>query len=271
MMKPVRHPDLTPLERRYGPLTRIGGGHHSEVYRADGAVLKVYRAPGLLDLEATHLRRAGLTDLLLAELREGELEVLVTRYFAGESVTAATLPAAFPALSRFLRGLHAEPTGQMVDVTALHRRLESFRYLEVHDLRPLFAAVEAALGHGLLETEARFCHLDLWSDNILTNAAGEVLVVDWVRAGPDDPMRDLALLKTGTLDLLPADTSLNLALELASGPHERARLRAYLALTCLHDLHWFTLHQPEAFQEQLLFKRERALHALERLEALALP
>lgn len=38
----------------------------------------------------------------------------------------------------------------------------------------------------------RVCHCDLWADNVLPTAAGDVCVIDWENSGPADPSQELA-------------------------------------------------------------------------------
>ena len=37
----------------------------------------------------------------------------------------------------------------------------------------------------------RTCHRDLWADNLLPTATGEVCVIDWENSGPADPSQEL--------------------------------------------------------------------------------
>jgi Ser/Thr protein kinase RdoA (MazF antagonist) len=49
---------------------------------------------------------------------------------------------------------------------------------------------------GLLEppTSLRMCHRDLWSENVLRTATGELCVIDWDNCGPADPSHELGVL-----------------------------------------------------------------------------
>ncbi|MFN3368273.1 MAG: phosphotransferase family protein, partial [Thermus sp.] len=116
--------------------------------------------------------------------------------------------------------------------------------------------------------EKRFCHRDAWAGNLLLKTQEnpshddlEVLLVDWVRSGGDDPARDLALLKTGSLDLLGEKRAREALFRLARFyPKEvRERLAFYVPLTYLHDLHWFRTKKPEGFLDALSEKLPRAL------------
>jgi len=155
-----------------------------------------------------------------------------------------------------------------VDLPRLRERLKRFRSaLAPYPLDDVFAAIEEPLARGALDVPAAFCHLDLWQDNILINdEGGEVLVIDWTKAAWDDPMRDLALLKTGTLDLLPRLASVQAALEIVpQDESSRVRFRAYLAHSYLHDLYWFLMNEPYEFDTQRAVKMQRARHALAHL------
>ena len=131
-------------------------------------------------------------------------------------------------------------------------------------LDEVFDAIEIPLEKGLLKRPASFCHLDLWQDNILMNKAGEVLIIDWTKAAWDDKLRDLALFKTGTLDMLSADESLSIALTFLPNQDTLTLVcyRAYLALTTLHDLYWFLMNEPYEFDGQKERKLRRIRHVL---------
>lgn len=249
----------------------MDSGMQSRVYTtADGqAVVKVYRDHQCNHChEATNMRRAGLGDWVLAEVEADGVEALVMRRFAGKPLTRTDVPRVLPALRQQLARLHHDQDG-WVDQRRIEERLRRFRSaLAGYGLGDLFDAVEIPFERGLLRQPASFCHLDLWYDNILTNReTGEVLIIDWTKAAPDDPLRDLALLKTGTLDLLPAEESLTAALSFL--PDERLetliRYRAYVAMTTLHDLYWFLMNEPYEFDPQRERKVRRARHVLARL------
>ncbi|WP_029476334.1 phosphotransferase [Deinococcus frigens] len=276
------------LEARYGPLTPMDSGMQSRVYTTpDGAaVVKVYRNHmGQHRTEARNMIQASMGDWLLGVTEADGVEVLVMRRFAGHPLRAADVPRALPGLRRIVAELHTQQGGR-VNVGRVRERLLRFRRaLAPYPLEDVFEAVEGPLERGLLDQPAAFCHLDMWHDNILIadelNAAakvadgngmgvegeGDVLLIDWTRADWDDPLRDLALLKTGTLDLLSAARSLEAALSFLPdrAPATLVRYRAYLALTTLHDLYWFLMNEPYEFDSQKEFKLARVRHALVRL------
>ena len=261
------------LEARFGPLLAMDSGMQSRVYAAPGdVVVKVYRNQrGEHLLEAANLRRAGLGDWVIDALEADGIEALVMRRFEGRPLNRHDLPGVLPELRVQLARLHAERSG-WVDLRRLRERLQRFRSslaAYTHSLSDLFDAVEGPLEEGLLEQPAAFCHLDLWHDNILVGRAGEVMLIDWTKSAFDDPLRDLALLKTGTLDLLPAAQSLEAALSFLPdrAPLTLRRYRAYLALTTLHDLYWFLMNEPYEFEGQRERKLPRARHALAHLPA----
>lgn len=258
------------LEARFGPLEPMDAGMQSRVYATPdgGAVVKVYRNHrGEHRQEAQNMRRAGLDAWVLDAVEADGVEALILRRFPGRPLRGGDIPAALPRLREILETLHGERQGQ-VDLRRLRERLKRFRSaLAAYPLDDLFDAVELPLERGLLAQPAAFCHLDLWQDNILISPDGEVLVIDWTKAGWDDPLRDVALLKTGTLDLLSAEASLEAALTFLPdhAPTTLTRLRAYLAHTCLHDLYWFLMNEPYEFDHQRDLKVPRARHVLARL------
>lgn len=264
------------LESRFGRLTPMDAGMQSRVYSApDGqTVVKVYRNhQGEHRLEAANMRRADMGAWVLDAVEADGVEALIMRRFAGHPLTAADVPRALPRLREIIGALHQERAGR-VDLRRVRERLRRFRSaLAAYPLDDLFDAVEIPLENGMLDQPAAFCHLDMWHDNILIGSDGvssdqpEVLVIDWTKAGWDDPLRDLALLKTGTLDLLPPDESLNAALTFLPdhAPATLTRYRAYLAMTTLHDLYWFLMNEPYEFEGQRDQKLPRARHVLARL------
>lgn len=258
------------LESLYGPLTALETGMQSRVYlTAEGdKVIKVYRNQrGDHWREASNMRRADLGDWVIAALDADNIEALVMRRFDGKPITALQIQPVLDRLHTILTTLHTECFG-MVNVQRVIERLLRFRSaLAPYPLDDLFHAVELPLAAGLLHQRAHFCHLDLWYDNILVSDDHQVLIIDWAKADWDDPLRDIALLKTGTLDLLSVDASLQAALRLLPDqqPLTLTRFRAYIALTTLHDLYWLLMNEPYEFDQQSPRKLRRARHVLSRI------
>ncbi|GHF30187.1 aminoglycoside phosphotransferase (APT) family kinase protein [Deinococcus metalli] len=267
---PDAAPHFPELEARYGTLTPMDSGMQSRVYAARGGevVVKVYRnRRGDHAREAENLRRAGMAHMVVDVVQADGIEALIMRRFAGRPLRAEDIPRALPSLRAALGALHRDVHGT-VDLGKVEQRLRRFRSaLAAFPLDDLFGAVERPLEAGRLAHAASFCHLDLWQDNILISDGGEVLLIDWTKAAYDDPLRDLALLKTGTLDLLPPDDAMAAALSFLPGADRAtlARYRAYIALTTLHDLYWFLMNEPYEFEAQRARKVPRARHVLARL------
>lgn len=259
------------LEAVYGQLTPIDQGMQSRVYATEDGqtVIKVYRNhKGEHLQEAQNMRRAGLGDWVIDATEADGVEAIIQRRFHGHPLRRDDVLRALPRIRAMLGVLHTAQEGK-VNLDKVRVRLRRFRSaLAAYPLEDLFDSVEIPLEHGLLDQPASFCHLDLWHDNILiSETSDDVLIIDWTKAGWDDPLRDIALLKTGTLDLLPADESLSAALScLPDDEHDTLRrFRAYLALTTLHDLYWFLMNEPYEFEGERDRKLPRTRHALARL------
>ncbi len=261
------------LEDHLGALTRLGGGFHSRVYLSESrdSVVKVYRkSTGMHKLEADHMARAGLGAFVLGTFELEGWDVLVMQRFHGAPLTAFDVGAALPNLGKFLRELHGNISGD-INQDAIRARLERFHGTldavpERSQLEPLFKAVHAALEHSVFDGLAGLCHLDLWRANVLFASPDNVLIVDWAKSTWDDPARDYALLMTGTFDTLEPETAVGYALELATAESESvaARLPIQVALTTLHDLHWFLERDEAAYHSNFEEKLKRALLMLER-------
>jgi thiamine kinase len=117
-------------------------------------------------------------------------------------------------------------------------------------------------------TPQAFCHRDPHAGNILlkhpeAQGVPEALVVDWVRAQPDDPARDLAILTTGTLVLLGEEKAIAALQSIVRRYREPKalwrRLRFWVPLTYLHDMHWFRTKEPTGFEAAVADKMPKAL------------
>jgi Phosphotransferase enzyme family len=230
----------------------------------------VYRkSTGMHKLEAAHMTRAGLGAFVLGTFELEGWDVLVMRRFHGLPLQADNVAAALPNLGKFLRELHGNILGE-INQAAIKARLERFHGTldavpERKKLEPLFQTVHTALENSVFEGIASLCHLDLWHANVLFAAPSNVLIVDWAKSTWDDPARDYALLMTGTFDTLEPEMAIKYALELAKAEAESvaARLPAQVALTTLHDLHWFTERDEPAYHSNFDEKLKRALLMLE--------
>nr|WP_267962574.1 aminoglycoside phosphotransferase family protein [Thermus hydrothermalis] len=257
-LSPETLPHLTPL-----------GGFEARVYGDGARVYKVYRPEEahLAALEARRMARAGLGSFVLGVAEVEGHGVLITRRFPGRPFSPeAFTPKTLAALAHLFLSLHRLPEPGYVEEAELLARLERFAE-SLHGIPEALDLIqrlkrEVGLAAGV---ERRFCHRDAWAGNLLVKApqeeGPEVLLVDWVRSGGDDPARDLALLKTGSLDLLGEEAAREALLRIARFyPAEvRERLAFYVPLTYLHDLHWFRTKYPEGFLEALREKLPKAL------------
>lgn len=245
------------------------GGFEARVYTDGERVYKVYRKEEahLAALEAHRMARAGLGSFVLGVAEVEGQGVLITRRFPGRPFAPGSFtPKTLAALSHLFLSLHRLPEPGYVSEEELLARLESFAesLQGVLEAMGLIEALrrEVGLAAGV---ERRFCHRDAWAGNLLVKEAGaegpEVMLVDWVRSGGDDPARDLALLKTGSLDLLGEGAAREALFRMARlYPKEvRERLAFYVPLTYLHDLHWFRTKEPRGFARALEEKLPKAL------------
>lgn len=249
------------------------GGFEARVYTDGERVYKVYKPQEahLAALEARRMARAGLGSFVLGVVEVEGQGVLITRRFPGRPFTpGAFTPKTLAALGHLFLSLHRLPEPGWVTQEELLLRLERFAESlsgvpEAQELlRLLRREVSVAAG-----VERRFCHRDAWAGNLLLKEPGaeglEVMLVDWVRSGGDDPARDLALLKTGSLDLLGEGAAREALFRMARlYPKEvRERLAFYVPLTYLHDLHWFHTKDPAGFPQALREKLPRAASFLQ--------
>lgn len=249
------------------------GGFEARVYTDGERVYKVYKPQEahLAALEARRMARAGLGSFVLGVVEVEGQGVLITRRFPGRPFTpGAFTPKTLAALGHLFLSLHRLPEPGWVTQEELLFRLERFAESlsgvpEAQELlRLLRREVSVAAG-----VERRFCHRDAWAGNLLLKEPGaeglEVMLVDWVRSGGDDPARDLALLKTGSLDLLGEGAAREALFRMARlYPKEvRERLAFYVPLTYLHDLHWFRTKDPAGFPQALREKLPRAASFLQ--------
>ncbi len=268
---------LAELEDRYGSMEPLGTGLEARVFRGGGWVYKVYRPRerALAYREARNLARAGFGDRVreVTVLASGH-GVLVLRYFPGRPLAPERFDGrALASLAALLLRLHRLPEPGRVEPEELRSRLDRFRRALAHlpgvvaVARRLEARLSAVAG-----TPLAFGHSDLWAGNVLVADDGQVFVVDWARAGPLDPARDLAILKTGSLDLLGPDAALaTLRRVVRRYPDPEGlwrRLAFWIPLTYLHDLYWFATKAPQGLAAAVREKLPRARALAERFPPL---
>jgi aminoglycoside phosphotransferase (APT) family kinase protein len=152
----------------------------------------------------------------------------------------------------------------------LEYRLELFsEWLnEIKDARWLIEQLKNRLDE-MVGVPLSFCHKDPWAGNILLKNPGAqgdqppALVVDWARAAGEDPARDLAIFKTGSLDLLGEAEARRRLRQMVNQHHQgqelMSRLRLWVPLTYLHDLYWFRRNEPGGFEAAMTDKLPRGL------------
>lgn len=282
---------LKTLEARYQVrLHPIGEGSEARAFAADGLVFKVYSPTPVWEgqpagvyaarLEVLNMTKAGLGDWVVEAFELGKHGVFISRRFPGSNFAAERFgPAALESLAVFFRQLHHIREPGVVSRDRLEARLSQFGGT-LHDLPEARELVWCLRQHleEVAGTPQAFCHRDPHAGNILLKHEGinsnipAALVVDWVRAQPDDPARDLAILTTGTLALLGEAEALK-ALQYIVGVYPDApslwsRLRFWVPLTYLHDMHWFRTKEPAGFQAAVTEKMPRALRFYEDFEPL---
>ncbi len=268
---------LAELEERYGRMEPLGTGLEARVFRGGPWVYKVYRPKerGLAFREARNLARAGFGERVreVAVLESGH-GVLVLRYFPGQPLAPGRFDGrALASLAALVQRLHRLPEPGYVDGEALSSRLDTFQNALAR--LPEVAAVARRLRERLdlvAGVPLRFGHADLWAGNVLVAENGQVFVVDWARAGPIDPARDLAILKTGSLDLLGPEAALSALRRIVRRyPDPEGvwrRLSFWIPLTYLHDLYWFLTKAPEGFAQAVREKLPLARTLAERFPPL---
>lgn len=269
---------LPALEARYQMrLTPLVGGAEARTFAGDGLVFKIYpphaSQPGGIyaaRLEALNMTKAGLGEWVVETYRLEQFGILVTKRYPGGNFTPERFSlAALDELAQFFARLHAIPEPGVVSQIRLQDRLQQFGRT-LHDL-PQAQQLVGWLGQHLEEvagTPQAFCHRDPHAGNILlkhpeAQGVPEALVVDWIRAQPDDPARDLAILTTGTLVMLGEEQAVASLRQIVSHYPEPSalwrRLRFWVPLTYLHDMHWFRTKEPTGFEAAVADKMPKAL------------
>jgi thiamine kinase len=282
------------LEQRYHtPLTPLVSGAEARTFAGDSLVFKIYSPEAAWPeqpvgiyaarLEALNMTKAGLGSWVVEALEIAGHGVFITRRYPGQNFEPARFsPAALESLAGFFRRLHQIKEPGVVSRTRLEDRLGQFGGT-LCDLTEACKLVEALRQHldEIAGTPQAFCHRDPHAGNILLKNPGvkgqipEALVVDWVRAQPDDPARDLAILTTGTLDLLGEQAALEALRYIVQGyPDAQTlwpRLRFWVPLTYLHDMHWFRTKEPSGFAAAVADKMPKAWHFYRDFPALFAP
>lgn len=282
---------LKTLEQRYQvKLHPIGAGSEARTFAADGLVFKVYgptpvwegQPAGLYAarLEVLNMTKAGLGDWAVEVFELQKHGILVSRRYPGHNFSPGRFSqAALTSLAGFFRQLHQIREPGVVSKSRLEARLSQFggTLHDLPDARELVWCLRQHLDE-VAGTPQAFCHRDPHAGNILLKDQGtnsgvpDALVVDWVRAQPDDPARDLAILTTGTLVLLGEAEALGALQHIVTfypdAPTLWSRLRFWVPLTYLHDMHWFRTKEPSGFEAAVAEKMPRAMRFYEEFRPL---
>ncbi len=262
------------LESLYGfPITPYGQGSEARTFRGGGKVFKVFnpKQSNTALREARNMNRAGLGEWVSEHFLLQGYGVLVMREFEGAPMRTLPSERDIAFIGRFFDQLHQSKEPGSTNRDVLEYRLELFQewLRDVPEAIDLAKEIAVRLDE-LVGVPLSFCHKDPHAGNVLIRAAelGEdvlppALVIDWARAAGEDPARDLAIFKTGSLDQFSESDSRRL-LRVVLDQHQgrqalAARLGLWVPLTYLHDLYWFKRNEPSGFEAALKEKLPRAV------------
>jgi thiamine kinase len=264
---------LTALQERYQTkLVPYSTGSEARTFHGNGLVFKVYAPKDSNSAlrEARNMSRAGLGEWVVTHfLLEGN-GVLVLKEYPGKPFSQEAInDKAIEHLADFFDRLHQIKEPGQTNRDVLEYRLELFSewLKDIPEGLWLIQQLKSRLDQ-LVGIPLSFCHKDPWAGNILLKAQpqGEyppALMVDWARASGEDPARDLAIFKTGSLDLLGESEARRRLRQVVDLHHQGdalwQRLRLWVPLTYLHDLYWFRRNQPQGFEEAMKNKLPRGL------------
>jgi thiamine kinase len=262
------------LETRYNTLlTRFGRGSEARTYRGGGLVFKVYapKESNSALREYRNIVRAGLKSWAVDHFLLEGYGIFVLKEYPGKPLSPEnTNDQAIEHLAEFFDHLHRNREPGETNRDVLEYRLELFTewLSDIPEALGLIGGLKSRLEE-LVGIPLSFCHKDPWAGNILLKnleAEGEyppALVVDWARAAGEDPARDFAIFKTGSLDQfgeVQAKRYLEHMVNLQRDAQDLwARLHLWIPLTYLHDLYWFRRNEPNGFEAAMKEKLPRAL------------
>lgn len=265
---------LTALQERYQTkLTPLGQGSEAHTYHGNGLVFKVYSPKDSNSAlrEARNMSRSGLGEWVVGHfLLDGHGILLLKEYPGKPFSSGAVNDEVIEYLAQFFNRLHQIKEPGQTNRDVLEYRLELFSewLTDIKDAVWLIAQLKSRLDE-MVGVPLSFCHKDPWAGNILLKNPGvegdypPALVVDWARAAGEDPARDLAIFKTGSLDLLGEAEARRRLRQMVSLHHEcdglMHRLQLWVPLTYLHDLYWFRRNEPSGFEAAMADKLPRGL------------